>query len=145
MSDAVEQITALVHDHCELFDTARFDAFAAQFEPCQWHRAEPGAAAARAWLDANVFLPDGLPHTKHSTTNLVIEVDEQAGAATTRSYVTVLQATPDPPLQPIFAGRYRDRFVRVDGRWRWEHGAVLGDLYGDTSRHVRSDSRPGPR
>ncbi len=145
MSDATAQISALVYRYCELFDSARFDEFAAQFEHGQWHRAAPGAAAARQWLDDIVILHDGLPRTKHSTTNLVIDVDEEAGTATARSYVTVLQATPELPLQPIFAGRYHDRFVRVGGTWRWEHRAVLGDLYGNTTQHVRSDSRPGPR
>lgn len=137
MADSVGQITALVYDYCELFDTGRFDEFAAQFEHGQWHRAEPGAAAARRWIDEHVHTHDGLPRTKHLTTNLTVEVDEAAGTATARSYITVLQALPDFPLQPIFAGRYRDRFARVDGRWRWTRREVIGDLYGDVSRHVR--------
>ncbi len=145
MTDAVAQITALVYRYCELFDSAQFDAFAAQFEHGQWHRAEPGAEAARQWLDNHVLLHDGLPRTKHSTTNLVVEVDEEAGTATARSYVTVLQATTDFPLQPIFAGRYHDRFTRVDGRWQWTQREVVGDLYGDVSQHRRPDSAPGPR
>ena len=40
-------------------------------------------------------------------------------------------------MQPIFAGRYQDRFEHVDGTWVWRVRAVLGDLYGDTSHHVR--------
>lgn len=137
MAEAAEQITALVYDYCELFDTGRFDEFAAQFEHGQWHRADPGAAAARRWIDDHVQLYDGLPRTKHLTTNLTVEVDEQAGTATARSYITVLQALSGFPLQPIFAGRYRDRFERVDGRWRWTRREVIGDLYGDVSHHVR--------
>ncbi|HEU5265407.1 MAG TPA: nuclear transport factor 2 family protein [Jatrophihabitans sp.] len=138
MSDAVVQLTAMIYDYCELFDTGRFDAFAAQFEHGQWHRAEPGAAGARQWIADNVLTYDGLPGTKHLTSNLVVEVDEVAGTAAARSYITVLQAAPGFPLQPIFAGRYRDRFVRVDGTWRWARREVLADLYGDASRHVRS-------
>ena len=56
--------------------------------------------------------PDGTPRTKHVTTNLIVEVDDDAGTATGRSYFTVLQAVPGLPLQPIVAGRYHDRFVR---------------------------------
>ena len=85
-----------------------------------------------------MHLYDGLPRTKHLTTNLTVEVDEEAGTATARSYITVLQALPGFPLQPIFAGRYRDRFARVDGRWRWTRREVIGDLYGDVSHHVRN-------
>ncbi|MGH3203578.1 MAG: nuclear transport factor 2 family protein [Streptosporangiaceae bacterium] len=137
MPDAVAEITALVNRYCELFDTGQFEEFAAQFEHGQWHRAGPGAAAARRWIDDHVHLYDGLPRTRHLTTNLTVEADQEAGTAVARSYITVLQALPGFPLQPIFAGRYRDRFARVDGRWRWTRREVIGDLYGDVSHHVR--------
>jgi hypothetical protein len=140
MCDSVRQITAMVHRYCELFDTGQFGEFAAQFEHGQWHRADPGAEAARRWIDEHVQLYAGLPRTKHVTTNLTVEVDERAGTAAARSYITVLQALPDFPLQPIFAGRYRDRFTRVDDRWRWTRREVIGDLYGDVSHHVRTPS-----
>ena len=138
MPDSVQQITALVYRYCELFDTGQLDEFAAQFEHGQWHRAAPGAAAARRWIDDHVLLYDGLPRTKHVTTNLTLQVDEDAGSAVASSYITVLQAVPGFPLQPIFAGRYRDRFDRVDGHWRWARREVIGDLYGDVSHHVRA-------
>jgi SnoaL-like protein len=138
MNDSVQALTAKIHTYCELFDTGQFDAFAAQFEHGQWHKAEPGAEAVRRYIDEHVITYDGLPRTKHVTTNLVVSVDDDAGTATASSYVTVLQAVDDFPLQPVFAGRYKDRFERVDGEWRWLERRVLGDLYGDTSHHVRS-------
>ncbi len=138
MSTAEGELVAMIHDYCELFDTAQFDAFADQFADGVWHKAAPGKQGVLDWLDANLVLHDGSPCTKHVTTNLVVEVDETAGTATARSYVTVLQAVPDVlPLQTVFSGRYRDRFTRVDGRWRWDERRVLGDLYGDISQHVR--------
>jgi len=143
--DAVQQITSMVYRYCELFDTGQLDEFAAQFDHGQWHRAAPGPEAARRWIDDHVHLYDGLPRTKHVTTNLMVEVDEESGTAAAQSYVTVLQALPDFPLQPIFAGRYRDRFALVDGRWRWTRREVIGDLYGDVLRHVRaSHERAAP-
>ena len=138
VTDSVHEITSMIYRYCELFDTGQFDEFAAQFEHGQWHRAEPGAAAARRWIDGHVCLYDGLPRTKHVTANLVVDVDEEAGTAVARAYITVLQGLPDFPLQPIFAGRYRDRFERADGQWRWLRREVIGDLYGDVSHHVRS-------
>jgi len=144
MADSAAQIAAMVYRYCELFDTGQFDQFAAQFEHGQWHRAEPGAAAARQWIDEQVLLYDGLPRTRHLTTNLTVEVDEQAGSAVARSYITVLQALPDFPLQPIFTGRYLDRFERVDSCWRWTRREVTGDLYGDVSHHVRRRHEPPP-
>jgi hypothetical protein len=139
-TDIARHLTNRIHRYAELFDTGQFDAFAAQFEHGVWHRAEPGADGVRAYLSDNVITYDGSPRTKHVTTNLVLDVDEEAGIATAGSYVTVFQALPDFPLQPIFCGRYQDRFERVDGNWRWVERRVLGDLYGDVSHHVRRRS-----
>jgi 3-phenylpropionate/cinnamic acid dioxygenase small subunit len=87
--------------------------------------------------DGVIVYDDGTPRTKHVTTNLVIEVDEEAGTAVSRSYFTVLQALPDLPLQPIVSGRYHDRFARRDGQWHFVQRSVRTDLVGDVSRHLR--------
>jgi SnoaL-like domain len=137
VSDSVKQITDLMFRYAELFDTGRFDEFAALFEHGRWHRAEPGAAAARAWIEANVQLYDGLTRTKHVTTNVVVDVDEAADTARATAYVTIFQAAPDFPLQPIFAGRYQDELARIDGRWWFTRRVVVNDLYGDIGRHVK--------
>ncbi|WP_432046406.1 nuclear transport factor 2 family protein [Streptomyces asiaticus] len=83
-----------------------------------------------------IVYADGTPRTHHVTTNVAIEVDEQANAAVSRSYVTVFQALPDLPLQPIAAGRYHDRFERRDGQWRFAERRVRINLIGDVSRHA---------
>jgi SnoaL-like protein len=137
MTDPVTQISNLMFRYAELFDTGRFDEFAALFEHGQWHKAAPGVAATREWIDDNVQLYDDLPRTKHVTTNVVVDVDEAAGTAAASAYVTIFQALPDFPLQPIFSGRYQDRLTRIDGHWWWTERHVIGDLYGDISRHVR--------
>ena len=81
--------------------------------------------------------PDGTPRTKHVTTNPIVEIDEDAGTATCRSYYTVLQQTDGLPLQPIVSGRYHDRFERVDGRWRFSYrDYTLVDFVGDVSKHL---------
>ena len=135
MSDAVKQISDLMFRYAELFDTGQFDEFAALFEHGQWHKAEPGAAAAREWITDNVRLYDGLTRTKHVTTNVVVNVDEDAGTATASAYVTIFQALPDFPLQPIFSGRYQDRLTRNGRR------VALGRTSGDqraVRRHLPS-------
>ena len=87
--------------------------------------------------DSLVVYDDGTPRTKHVTTNVAIEVDEEAGTAVSRSYFTALQALPDLPLQPIVSGRYQDRFERRDGQWRFVERRVQTKLVGDVSRHLR--------
>jgi 3-phenylpropionate/cinnamic acid dioxygenase small subunit len=101
-------------------------------------------AIEKTLRDNLIVYEDGTPRTKHVTTNIVIEVDEQAGTAVARSYFTALQALPDMALQPIVSGRYHDRFERRDGQWRFVERSVQTDLLGDVSRHVRgsaSDAR----
>lgn len=58
---------------------------------------------------------DGTPRTRHVTTNIIIEIDEEAGTASSRSYFTVFQALPGFMLQAIASGRYLDYFGRQDG------------------------------
>jgi len=87
--------------------------------------------------DTLIVYDDGTPRTKHVTTNVAIEVDENAGTAVSRSYFTALQALPDLTLQPIVGGRYQDRFERRDGQWRFVERRVRTDLVGDVSRHLR--------
>ena len=87
--------------------------------------------------DSLIVYDDGTPRTKHLTTNVAIEIDEESGTAVSRSYFTALQALPNLTLQPIVSGRYQDRFERRDGRWRFVERRVLTDLVGDMSRHLR--------
>ena len=87
--------------------------------------------------DNVIIYDDGTPRTKHVTTNLAIEVDEEAGTAFSRSYFTALQALPDLALQPTASGRYHDRFERRDGQWRFVERRVRTDLVGNVSRHLR--------
>lgn len=94
-------------------------------------------AIEKMFRDTLIVYADGTPRTQHVTTNVAVEVDEQAGTAVSRSYVTVLQALPDLPLQPIAGGRYHDRFERRDGQWRFVERRVRINLVGDVSRHLR--------
>ncbi|MFF4739886.1 nuclear transport factor 2 family protein [Streptomyces sp. NPDC001262] len=96
-----------------------------------------GDAIEKMFRDTLIVYADCTPRTQHVTTNVAIEVDEQAGTAVSRSYVTVLQALPELPLQPIAGGRYHDRFERRDGQWHFVERRVRITLVGDVSRHLR--------
>ena len=103
-----------------------------------------GGDAIEKMLRENVVIyEDGTPRTKHVTTNIAIEVDDESGTAVARSYFTALQALPDLGLQPIVSGRYHDRFERRDGKWRFVQRHVRTDLLGDVSRHLRSGDDAG--
>ena len=83
---------------------------------------------------------DGTPRTKHVTTNLILDVDDEAGTASCRSYVTIFQATGALPMQAIYAGRYRDTFVRAGDAWRFATRRIVGEFRGDMSGHLLQTS-----
>ena len=95
-----------------------------------------GADGVRALYEGGTQLHDGRPGTRHITANTVIELDEGGQAATARSSYVVFQAAPDLPLQPIIAGRYRDRFELADGAWRFAERCFFVDQVGDLSHHL---------
>ncbi|WP_235737683.1 nuclear transport factor 2 family protein [Nocardioides alcanivorans] len=140
--DSVTQITNLLYRYAELIDSGDLEGTAqlfakARFELRAGHVLE-GAAPVLALWQANVRLhEDGTPRTKHLITNPIVEVDEEAGRATCRSYYTVIQSTETLPLQPIAAGRYHDEFVREDGAWRFDYrNYSFFDHAGDLSQHL---------
>jgi 3-phenylpropionate/cinnamic acid dioxygenase small subunit len=86
---------------------------------------------------------DGTPQTKHVITNPIIEVNEGEGTATCRSNYVVFQQTDTLVFQAIVAGRYRDKFLRINGEWRFaERDYSLVDMVGDISQHLRMDLKP---
>ncbi|MEU5847821.1 nuclear transport factor 2 family protein [Saccharopolyspora shandongensis] len=134
-------IENLIARYAELVDDGDFAGLGSLLADATFMggRAEvSGSEAIEKMLqDTVIVYADGTPRTQHVVSNVAIELDEQAGTAVARSYVTVLQALPDLPLQPIAAGRYHDRFERCDGRWRFAERRVRIRFVGDVSRHLR--------
>ncbi|MCF0074261.1 nuclear transport factor 2 family protein [Dyadobacter sp. CY261] len=86
--------------------------------------------------------PDGTLRTSHVTTNIVLDIDEQAGIATSVSYLTIFQQNPDKhfPLQAILTGRYHDQFRITGGEWYFESRELTITLIGDISHHAKAGS-----
>jgi hypothetical protein len=148
MSD-VRAVESLIAEYAELIDTGDLAGVGELFAAGVFIQGDRGRYSGREevermFRDLVILYEDGTPRTHHVTTNLVIDVDEFSGTAGARSYVTVLQGVPGAPLQPIAAGRYRDRFARHDGRWRFAERRTDLRLFGDVSRHLRPQS-PSPQ
>jgi 3-phenylpropionate/cinnamic acid dioxygenase small subunit len=137
------EIANLLYAYAEFMDSGDFAGAASLFQ----HARLRVSAGAEGTVDADTMLslwrgmvilyPDGTPRTKHVVTNPIIEVDDDAGTATCRSYYTVLQQVDEFPLQVIVTGRYHDRFERVDDRWRFAYRDYsLMDAVGDVSHHL---------
>lgn len=129
-------ITRLVHDYARLLDAGDFDAVAGLFEHATWRSAAHGtvlrgASEVRRAYD-RIQLHDGSPRTTHLITNLSIDLGPDAESASGHCCFTVLQGiVPGEPIRITVTGRYEDRFVKVDGRWRFADRLFLVDLEGD--------------
>lgn len=142
MKTDADAITALIYSYAERLDagdlegvaqlfgraTLRTDGFAGEMR---------GSDQALELYRNSAILYDGKPCTKHVTTNLIVDVDDDGRTASARSYYSVLQARPELPLQVIIAGRYHDRFARTDGLWHFTDRLIFIDLLGDLRFHLK--------
>jgi 3-phenylpropionate/cinnamic acid dioxygenase small subunit len=141
MPDSARAIENLVYAYAERIDAGDLDGVAELFSHGRI-QAGPGtvfegAEQVRKLYDgATRLYDDGTPRTRHVTTNVAVEVDDDAGTASSRAYYTVFQQTDELPLQAIIAGRYHDTFRRVEGRWWFDTREMFVDLTGDLSHHL---------
>lgn len=141
MSNSATEITNLLYRYAENIDRGRLEEAAALFRHATI-RTRSGDALDESgllnlWRTNIKIHADGTPRTKHVITNPILEIDDEAGRATCRSYYTVLQATSALPLQVVAAGRYHDEFERAGGIWRFtSRDYSLLDLVGDFSGHL---------
>jgi len=138
---SARSIENLIARYAELVDSGDFGGLGEMFADGlfggEGNAVVQGRDAVETIFRATVRVyEDGTPRTKHVTTNVRVDVDDTSETAVAHSYVTVFQALPDLPLQPIVAGRYRDAFACRDGRWRFVERRFTTDLVGDISGHL---------
>jgi hypothetical protein len=143
MTDSSTQLSNLIARYAELIDAGDLGGVSELLADAAIGTEDgssllTGRDAIRSLYESTTRIhPDGTPGTKHVTTNLILDIDDDLGTASARSYWTVLQAVPGLPLQPILAGRYHDRFDRPAGTgWRFVERRYLVDLVGDVSHHM---------
>jgi ketosteroid isomerase-like protein len=144
-----EAITTLIYTYAERIDLGDFDGVADLFAQATLTFEGFGEAVSGRDAIAGLYqrttrrYEDGTPRTKHVMTNVMVEVDDEGTAATSRSYFTVLQAVPGAlSLQPVIAGRYRHRFECVVGEWRVTGMHIMIDLMGELAHHMLFDLAP---
>lgn len=148
--DAHREIEALIQRYAQLIDDGDFAGLGHLFSHGRivledgTVLAEGSHAVTRLYETTTRLHDDGTPRTLHLTTNVVVEVDPDGHHARARSYFTVLQQTATVPLQPIAAGRYRDRFelpTEEEGarQWRFRERMLLPLFFGDVHDHLLID------
>jgi ketosteroid isomerase-like protein len=146
IADDYVEILNTVHRYPELIDSGDFAAVGRFFGDATLAFAVgdgpdveiSGADAIRAMFEQTTrrYPDDGTPHTRHLVANPIVEVDDVAGTAICRYYITVVQRTDEFPLQPVWTNRYEDSFRQVDGRWRLVRRRGFAHLPGDASHHL---------
>lgn len=139
-------IANLVYHYAELLDHGAFDAVGQLLKRARVGAADTpdehlleGAEALGALFAATTRrFADGTPGTKHVTTNLIVEAEDEDHIRA-RSYFTVFQAVAGVPLQPIVSGRYHDRFAQDDAGWYFIERRFFLDLIGNVSSHLLMD------
>lgn len=142
MASDHDAITTLIYTYAERMDAGDLDGVAQLFAEATLHsnqRAEvrSGTEAVLETFRSSVALYDGVPCTKHVTTNVIINIDARRRTATARSYFTVLQARPELPLQVVIAGRYHDQFTCTANVWHFTDRMIHVDLLGDLRFHLK--------
>ena len=142
ITESYIEIMNLVYAYPERIDSGDFagvgDLFAEGALEIEGGEPVVGREAVQASFErwTRRYPDDGTPHTRHCVTNPIVEIDEAHGTAVVRYYMTVFQRTDDFPLQPVWANRYEDRFVREGGRWRYQQRRGFEHLPGDVSQHL---------
>ena len=139
--EASRHIENLIYTYAEHIDAGNLEAVAELFRggeilaPAQGSRS-CGYEDVLAMYQAacRVYEDTGTPKTKHLTTNVIIDVNDDRAEA--RSYFTVIQAADMLPLQPIICGRYEDSFRCQDGQWQFAVRSMFVDHIGDCSAHL---------
>ena len=92
-------------------------------------------SAALVWRHHRAMLleafgptPEGFTNTNnfHLMSNFVIRID--GDRATAQSRITYFERSPEARPVAMLAGRYEDELVREDGRWRFKHRHVIGEI-----------------
>lgn len=135
-------ITSLMYEYADCVDRGDYDGIGRLFAHgriTQKHGGAPtvGAGAVTALYHHTTKLhPDGTTRTRHVNANIQVDIDEPRDTATARSVFVVFQATDRVPLQPIVSGRYRDRFERIGGVWRWAEREMDVEHIGAVRDHL---------
>ena len=146
MGNSATEICNLLYTYGRLVDAGDFAGVGRHFAHARITNdrsdevAEGEAEISAMYRRTTRLYPEtGTPRTQHAFNNPILEVDEDAGRATCHANFVVFQQTDRLPLQPIIAGRYRDRFERVEGAWRYSEKHMIVDLMGDLGDHLLID------
>ena len=90
----------------------------------------------------NIVYPEGGRRTKEIYTNVLVDIDLDAGTARSTTSFTVAQQVPGERFELLVAGRYEDEWERVDGAWRWTDRYIVAQYHNELGKHMHPGSQP---
>lgn len=90
----------------------------------------------------NVTYPGIGRATKEIYHNILVDIDVDAGTATSVTSYTVANQPPGEPFRLLVSGRYEDEWRRVDGAWCWYDRYIVMQYKGDLDLHMHPGSQP---
>ncbi len=147
MSEDREAIRALIHAYADRIDDGDLEGVADLFADATVVAGDGSEFRGRdtlldLWRNAVITYDGGRTDVCHVISNVTITIDDDGDSASASSYATVFQARPGFELRPIAVSRHRDRFRKVDGRWRFEERRDRQVLTGDLRNHMNGAPAP---
>ena len=92
----------------------------------------------------NITYPGHGRATRELYTNVLIEIDLDAGTARSTTAYTVAQQPPDgvSRFELLVAGRYEDEWALIDGEWHWTDRYVVMQFKNDLDAHMHTGTQP---
>jgi hypothetical protein len=92
----------------------------------------------------NITYPGHGRATREIYSNVLVEIDLDAGTARSTTAFTVAQQPPDGAsrFELLVAGRYEDEWALLDGEWHWTDRYVVVQFKNDLDRHMTPGSQP---
>jgi len=145
--DDSRHIENLIYRYAQRIDAGNLEGVAELFRDASIvstqhnsHQSGYDAVLKMYQMSCRIHEPSGTPLTKHLTTNVIIDINQDGLTANAHSYYTVIQAAGALTLQPIISGRYNDDFRKVGGQWQFSQREMFVDLIGDLSAHLLYDA-----
>ena len=154
-AEARDEISKLIYGYAEALDGGDLERVAqllahavVRSDGGEFHGADQVRAMYRrfttfydaAGTKCSSDVPGATPRTRHVTTNLMVDLADDARSANARCYFTVFQAIAGTiELQPIVRGAYRDAFECANGRWRFTERVMITDGVGNVAHHLNEN------
>lgn len=139
--EAEDAIRRLIFAYCAGIDSGNLDDTARLFSDGTWYLNEEspltGFDEVSRFLNDNVILYGGVPGTRHTVSNIVVDLDDDRTSARARSYVIVFQTVPGRPPHIMFQGAYDDTFALGSKGWHFHERRIRTDGTGDMTLHLR--------